>query len=106
MRLWAAPSGGASSPGAAGGRDKVRRRGVREGRQVEAARVAAGLCATRGAAEVVPRGGMMSLGAGNSGGGAKPRREAAAPCFSGQRKKKEIQGWFCNYQNLRDQTVK
>ena len=50
------------------------------------------LCTTRGAAEAVPRGGTMSLGAGNSGGGAKPRREAAAPYFSGQRKKKEIPG--------------
>jgi len=70
----------------------VRRRGVHEGRQAEAARVVAGLCATRGAAEAVPRGGVMRLGAGNSGGRAKPRREAAAPCFSGQRKKKEIPG--------------
>ena len=32
----------------------------------------------------------------NSGGAAKPRRGAAPLLSSGHRRKKEVQGWFCN----------
>ena len=65
------------------------RRGAREGGQRRRFGVAAGFV-------LDAWGGADSWPAGESGGEVKPRREAAAPYFSGQRKKKSSEGWFCN----------